>query len=85
MAPMILSDDLYGELEDLVLHTPLAKEGCRAQAVLWLAEGLPAEQIADTFRSAVRPSITGRNDSASAKGSTSGHASSTPHARAALP
>ena len=50
MAPMILSDDLYGELEDLVLHTPLAKEGCRAQAVLWLAEGLPAEQIADTFQ-----------------------------------
>ena len=25
MAPMILSDDLYGELEDLVLHTPLAE------------------------------------------------------------
>jgi hypothetical protein len=50
MAPMILSDDLYGELEDLVLHTPLAKERCRAQAVLWLAEGLPAEQIADTFQ-----------------------------------
>ena len=50
MAPMILSDDLYGELEDLVLHTPLARERCRAQAVLWLAEGLPAEQIADTFQ-----------------------------------
>ena len=50
MAPMILSDDLYGELEDLVLHTPLAKERCRAQAVLWLTEGLPAEQIADTFQ-----------------------------------
>ena len=50
MAPMILSDDLYGELEDLVLHTPLAKERCRAQAVLWLAEGLPAEQVADTFQ-----------------------------------
>ena len=47
MAPMILSDDLYGELEDLVLHTPLAKERCRARALLWLAEGLPAEQIAD--------------------------------------
>ena len=49
MAPMILSDDLYGELEDLG-STPLAKERCRAQAVLWLAEGLPAEQIADTFQ-----------------------------------
>ena len=51
MAPMILSDDLYGELEDLVLHTPLAKERCRAQAsVLRLAEGPPAEQVADTFQ-----------------------------------
>ena len=85
MAPMILSDDLYGELEDLVLHTPLAKERCRAQAVLWLAEGLPASRSPTRFRSAVRPSTTGRNDSARAKGSTSGHASSTPHARATLP
>ena len=50
MAPMILSDDLYGELEDLVLRTPLAKERCRAQALLWLAEGLPAEQFADAFQ-----------------------------------
>ena len=50
MAPMILSDDLYDELEDLVLHTPLARERCRAQAVLWLAEGLPVEQIGDTFQ-----------------------------------
>ena len=33
-----------------MLHTPLARERCRAQAVLWLAEGLPAEQIADTFQ-----------------------------------
>src|SRR4051794_8816088 len=40
MAPIILSARLRGELEDLVLRTPLAKERCRAQAVLWLAEGL---------------------------------------------
>ena len=61
---MILSDDLYGELEDLVLHTPLAKEGCWAQAVLWLAEDSPPSRSPTRFRSAVRPSITGRNDSA---------------------
>jgi transposase len=50
MAPIILSARLRGELEDLVLRTPSAKERCRAQAVLWLAEGLPAEQIAETFQ-----------------------------------
>ena len=37
MAPIILSARLRGELEDLVLRTPSAKERCRAQAVLWLA------------------------------------------------
>jgi transposase len=50
MALIILNDHLRGELEELVLRTPLAKERCRAQAVLWLAEGLPAEQIAETFQ-----------------------------------
>jgi transposase len=50
MALIHLSDDLRGELEDLVLHTPWAKERCRAQAVLWLAEGLSADQIAETFQ-----------------------------------
>jgi transposase len=50
MAQIILNDQLRGELEDVVLHTPWAKERCRAQAVLWLAEGLPAEQIAETFQ-----------------------------------
>ena len=29
---------------------PSAKERCRAQAVLWLAEGLSAEQVAETFQ-----------------------------------
>src|SRR5512144_2921651 len=50
MALIHLSDDLRGELEELVLHTPWAKERCRAQTVLWLAEGLSAEQIAETFQ-----------------------------------
>src|SRR3954451_10876774 len=50
MTPIILSARLRGELEDLVLRTPSAKERCRAQAVLWLAEGLSAEQVAETFQ-----------------------------------
>ena len=47
MLPIILSDRLRGELEGLVAHTPLAKERCRAQALLWLAEGRSAEEVAD--------------------------------------
>jgi transposase len=50
MALIILNGRLRGELEDLVLRTPSAKERCRAQAVLWLAEGLSAEQVAETFQ-----------------------------------
>src|SRR3954467_7232237 len=50
MTPIILSARLRGELEDLVLRTPSAKERCRAQAVLWLAEGLSAEQVAEAFQ-----------------------------------
>jgi len=50
MAPIILSARLRGELEDLVLRTPSAKERCRAQAVLWRAEGLSAEPVAETFQ-----------------------------------
>jgi transposase len=50
MAPIILNARLREDLEDLVLRTPSAKERCRAQAVLWLAEGLSAEQIAETFQ-----------------------------------
>ena len=49
-----------------MLHTPLAKERRRAQALLWLAEGLPppAEQISPT-RFSCQPSdrlTTGRNE-----------------------
>ena len=45
MRPIILSDRLRGELERLVALTPLAKERCRAQALLWLDEGRSAEEV----------------------------------------
>jgi transposase len=47
MASILLSDRLRGELEDLVTHTPLAKERSRAQALLWLADGESIEQVAE--------------------------------------
>ena len=47
MRPIILSDRLRGELERLVARTPLVKERCRAQALLWRDEGRPAEEVAD--------------------------------------
>src|SRR6266567_6763144 len=50
MLPPILDDRLRGELEGLVAHTPLAKERCRAQALLWLAEGQSAEEVAELLR-----------------------------------
>jgi len=50
MAPIILSARLRGDLEEIVLRTSSAKERCRAQAVLWLAEGVSAEQVAETFQ-----------------------------------
>jgi transposase len=50
MASIILSDRLRGELEDLVTHTPLAKERSRAQALLWLADGESVEQVAELLQ-----------------------------------
>jgi transposase len=47
MLPIILSDRLRGELEALVAQTPLAKEWCRAQALLWLADGQSADEVAE--------------------------------------
>jgi len=47
MLSIILGDRLRSELEALVTQTPLAKERCRAQALLWLAEGLSAEEVAE--------------------------------------
>ena len=50
MASILRSDRLGGEWEDLVTHTPLARERCRAQALLWLADGASVEQIAELLQ-----------------------------------
>src|SRR3954452_24703600 len=47
MARLALSHRQRGELEDIVSHTPLAKERCRAQALLWLAEGSDVAEVAE--------------------------------------
>src|SRR5438067_1477893 len=47
MASIILSNRQRSDLENFVLHTPSARECCRAQAVLWLAEGETADQVAE--------------------------------------
>jgi transposase len=47
MAPLILSPRQRLELEYFVSHTHVAKERCRAQALLWLDEGESAEQVAE--------------------------------------
>src|SRR5512142_198034 len=39
MAPLILSPRQRLELEYFVSHTPVARERCRAQALLWLDDG----------------------------------------------
>src|SRR5512135_3340732 len=46
MARLSLSPRQRQELEYLASHTPMAKERCRAQALLWLDEGETAEQVA---------------------------------------
>src|SRR5438552_19207198 len=50
MAPLILSPQQRSVLEDLASHNPVAKERCRAQALLWLDEGETVEQVADSLR-----------------------------------
>ena len=72
MAPIILSARLRGELEDLVLRTPSAKERCRAQAVLCSPRGSPPSKSPRPSRSAVRPSTTGLTASSGATTSSSG-------------
>ena len=47
MARLSLSHRQRGELEDIVSHTPWAKERCRAQALLWLAEGSDVADVAE--------------------------------------
>jgi len=50
MAPLILSPQQRSELEYLASHNPVARERCRAQALLWLDEGEPPEQVAESLR-----------------------------------
>jgi transposase len=50
MLPIILSDQLRGDLEGLVARTRLAKERCRALALLWLADGRPVAEVAELLR-----------------------------------
>jgi transposase len=46
MPTLTLTDPLRAGLEYVVAHTRLAKERARAQAILWVAEGLAVEEVA---------------------------------------
>jgi transposase len=50
MSLLWLSDRQRGELEELVSHTPSAKERCRAQALLWIAEGADVAEVAELLQ-----------------------------------
>jgi transposase len=47
MALFILSARQRADLEFILTHTPSARERCRAQALLWLAEGTSAGEVAE--------------------------------------
>jgi transposase len=47
MARLALRHRQRGEWQDIVSHTPWAKERCRAQALLWLAEGSDVADVAE--------------------------------------
>jgi transposase len=47
MTLIVLTDRQRAELEGTILRIPSAKECCRAQALLWLAEGESVEGVAD--------------------------------------
>ena len=50
MALLLLSDLRRSELEEIVSHSRLAKERCRAQALLWIAAGFDVGEIAELLR-----------------------------------
>src|SRR3954465_13386038 len=50
MARLSLSDRRRGELERIVSHTPVAKERCRAQALLWIADGSDVAEVAELLQ-----------------------------------
>src|SRR5512142_3528208 len=47
MALFIRSARQRADLEVLLTHTPSARQCCRAQALLWLAEGAGAGEVAE--------------------------------------
>jgi transposase len=47
MAPITLSARQRADLEVILTHTPSARERCRAQALLWLDEGVDAGEVAE--------------------------------------
>src|SRR4051812_44841756 len=47
MALLSLNARQRAGLEDLLARTPSAKERCRAQALLWVAEGADVEGVAE--------------------------------------
>jgi transposase len=47
MTPISLTERQRAELEGAAVHTPSIKPCCRAQALLWLAEGESIEAVAD--------------------------------------
>lgn len=55
MASVILSNRQRIDLENFMLLTPSARERCRAQAVLWLAEGETADQVAELLHVSRQP------------------------------
>ena len=50
MALLSLNPRQREELEALLAHTRWAKERCRAQALLWLAEGTDAAEVAELLQ-----------------------------------
>jgi transposase len=50
MARLSLSDRQRGELERIVSRTPVAKERCRAQALLWIADGADVAEVAELLQ-----------------------------------
>src|SRR3954470_17802378 len=50
MALLALSDRQRGELQDIVSRTPGAKERCRAQALLWIADRSDVAEVAELFQ-----------------------------------
>ena len=50
MALLALTDRQRGELQDIVSHTPVAKERCRAQALLGIADGFDVAEVAELMQ-----------------------------------